>query len=835
MPIVPLTVQPISTDVPSITGADTVVGGQTARAWEQAGQVVANSGIALLEDVKRSEAVDTSSKAYFDDKYAAQDKMSELKIQYPNGYVEEPDANGVKQKKQNADGTYRTITQEFRDWANERYTKTQQSLPTEMAQELYKSKSGPLFTDAMSMTRTEEMSLRTNSFKRGQETDLLSGTVKLVQTPLVKDAYDLGDILNERVQAQTGMIMDHGKQRIGLFTPKDAADQHDKIWKDTADSLMKGQIDQILFMDKGSQARTNQIQYAVNILDGVDPDSNRRKRAGLKTLSETMNPDDKAKYYAELAHLASQADEISASHWNRVIQASSSQLDLEAHNPKFSVRVPMKFGPIYREGAELLRKGVIDDLEFVQKLGGLVAQNKFNQMQNDSLFLTADPGTKKVQIQAAADGAFKEFMKYASGDVQKNYPQATSAIRNQIVNNLVDLSARRDEIAHKDFVEFAQARRDIHGRTQALDASFTTPTLFAQSAGMLVDRARKLQQLGDAYFGGKSNDFRVVSNDEANRMGSWIKDPKTSYAEVAGALNSIKSADPRVYATMVDEMIRDNKLPADYRLALKVGNTTLTRDIIRTIKDGDKIRDLAKDALAANGVKSEDFEKAVTAQMLPYLQGMTGSNPDSSISIQDRTLMSKTVATKAMEMYNYELGETSTGKHNVEDYAKRAVDAFMGTQYTVVQTKRPNAFGFGGTLKDSVLIPNVGEMPRSPKEQENLIYHQGLYTQPEQLKKFGALIPPNAGNIGYEEFAKQVAKGRLQLAPNGEGYYIRYPEFHTQSPVRVMIKNKQGRVVPLFIPKDSVLAPPPVKPAEPPKPQPKTMQDLIKQGGTIFR
>jgi hypothetical protein len=831
MPIVPGTLQPISLDVPGVGNipANTAV----SDALQRAGAQVADSGLQLLEQVKRSEAIDASSRAAFDDKYASDQQLAELKLKYPTGYVEDRDSagnpilgpDGNPKKKQNVDGTYRTITQEYRDWANKRYEDNQRNLPTEMAQQLYKAKSGEFFNDHVRLIKTEEMQLRTDSFKRGQETDLLYGSNQLVQAPNVADAYTLGDTLNERVHAQTGVGKD-GK--LGLFNPKQADDARDKNWKEIGDALIPGMIDQVLLEPKGGVSRQAKIQQALDVLNGTDPTSQyRSKILKQKTLSESMDPDKKAAYIHQLAQLMTVADGLDASDWHRKMTASKAQLELEKKDPTLRVRTPMNFSPLYHEGLDLLRREKLTPFQFAQEVGELVAKNKFNQVESSPGFLLASPESKHAQIEAIAASAHKEVMQFASPEILKKYPQASAEIRRQIVSDLVDLSKKRDEKAHEDFVEF-QLTGSPAGTTKIKaftgKLNFEQPGTLAGSAPLFVARAQELRKQADYYFGHYSSDFRVLSKDEASKLGGWITDAKTSHGEVAQVLNALKTSNPNVYATTIDQLIKDKKIGAEYRLAMTSGNTYLNTEIIRTIKDGDKIRENAETLMKANDLTPKDFEAEVAKKAAPFLIARTRGNHDSSLAAQERSLMTSVIATKAMDLYAYE-----NGARKPEEYADAAVDAFVRQHNSLIVSERTNFLGMSnGKVKDAVIYP--GKL--SKVETDNFSFWDQYYKRSEQLQKLGVAMPPNAGPIAPEAFYGQVSQGNFVLTDDHSGYYLKYYDRTQHGWVRAMTakKDRLGRPVPLVIPKEKMIAAPPSKqelaPGMNTKPDKSTFQQL---------
>lgn len=145
MPTIPIQQTGISLDV---GGADLNPGqqGLVEASLARAGGAVADLSLQIGNELMQQEAVQVVQKRRAERELQSKTKMAELKALSPDGYMWE-EKNGVRTEVKNPDGSNRTITQEYRDWANQQFEQDQLTMPSRYAQDLYKSEMLPKFTD----------------------------------------------------------------------------------------------------------------------------------------------------------------------------------------------------------------------------------------------------------------------------------------------------------------------------------------------------------------------------------------------------------------------------------------------------------------------------------------------------------------------------------------------------------------------------------------------------------------------------------------------------------------------------------------------------------------
>lgn len=798
MPVFPGQQQTISLDVP---GPNTNAGGAgvLGSSISDLGQVITQGGLQIFDKMRQAEATDAVTKAYFTESYASEDYARSLKLKYPTGYV--TDSKTGEQVK-NSDGSMRTITHEYRDWADDQYVKSQNAMPSNIAKQLYKRDAGRLYNESLGQVHQDELKLRTETYGRTQDDLLRFSSNRLVSIPDVERSYLDYETLMTSTVAQKGVLL--SDQQVH---------DRDKLYSsEIPQSLLKGMVTQAAEASKSGVERLRVIYQALAVIDGgvyeqnvngkrvvlgVDEASLRRKQAGMSTWSERMDPDQKAQFREKFLSLIKIADDEGPSHWKQAVSATFAQFEREARDP--SLRMPIPFRPLLNEGLSLLARKKITEFDFAETVGSLVARDQFNQLANDPAYLLAKPEQKRAIIQASVRKAERLVGQFASPGLIRDYPQVSSSITNKLSSEFLDLAKKSDELAHSDFVEFAQYSPSIKKDTARLN--FSDPNTIPPAA--LIERSKNILNLGKTYFGHATSDMRFLSKKESRDFGDWIKSDLTRYSDVSAKLIQIKQSNPNVYATVIDQMVKDGNIPSEYRLALRSSFNEVTKEILRFIKDGERIQKNAFPTLTANGKKIEDFQVEMAKAANPALVAMARSSR-TSLSETEISSMRNVLMSKALDLYRQE-----NGARSFKDYADSAVKEFVGTSYTLMST---NGGFFGlGKMRDVVAVPHrIGELNLSSSDRQNFTLNQRYYLSPDGLKELGIDLPQGLPAILWPDYVNQVSNGRLDINEDHSGYYVNYYDhtFHKWITTPSTQKDNRGRPLPLVIPVDKILAPP---------------------------
>lgn len=782
MPIIPSQRQPISMDVPGMNVP--TVGNQTASALVQAGAAIADTSLDLLQQVKHSEAIEASSKAFFEDRYASEDKQSELKRMFPDGYILDDAGQRVK----NADATDRTITQEYRDWANKRYEDNQLKMPSKVAQEMYAQKAGQYYSDTMIQVRNDEMIQRVEGFKRSEETKLNTSLNRQAQAPSVSRAYaDMDDFVVNR-EAQKGKLFGHqaafeGNQRIKAEVPQ---------------SYFDGMINHALAEPKGSASRTDVIRQALGVLHGEDAESKRREGSGLYTISNSMNPDQKADIERKLLTMLDAAKQMDLSDLRAKTAAAHSSLEI-------GEKVP--FSPLKAGWQKALAEGAVTPFEYAEQVGGLVAHDKALPVVSSTAFLLAHPDEKQAQIEKVAEEAYKAFVAETPPEVLKEFPQVGATARQQILERVTEVGKKQDDLLKEDFVRGAGVAYQIASYSKALNGFSNPPQNIAQNGLFLHYRSDMLEKIGERHFRGKSPDFRLLTKEESQHLSDFLKDETKGHSLVADTLVSLYRTDKRHYGSIIDQMIRDKNLGGEWRIVLVNPNRVLISEFVQTIRDGAKIRDDAQKVMQAKGATTADFENGVQKSAGNILMSMTQSNRDSSIAELERQQMRNVIITKAMDLYRRE-----GGARTPDEYARMATEAWLGSRYKNIEVG--GFMGFGNTAGTG-LFPkkaNINIPAEYSAYEDNVKANSARYLRPDYLQAKGAVLPPGMSDIEKSKFWEQVAEtATFPQTADQTGYEIHYFDRKANSylPVFTFRRDKNGRQIPLVIPISDMIKTPP--------------------------
>lgn len=104
--------------------------GQTISKVGEQIQNTAHAGNEIADEISRQHDISTSSKNYIDAGVAHAQKLQDLKQTSPDGFIHDPDTGEINT---NADGSQRTIAQEYWGWADSDYQSRQDTMPPRAA------------------------------------------------------------------------------------------------------------------------------------------------------------------------------------------------------------------------------------------------------------------------------------------------------------------------------------------------------------------------------------------------------------------------------------------------------------------------------------------------------------------------------------------------------------------------------------------------------------------------------------------------------------------------------------------------------------------------------
>lgn len=769
MPQIPNTLQTISLDVGGSTSpANTLI----PDALQRLGQTVAETTQGLLEQVQKSEAMAASSKALTEDSAASYSKLNELKTKYDTGYITDESGNKI----QNPDHSFRTIGQEYEEWASERFRKGQENMPNGLAQDIYKQEARKTFYDSSARLKSAQMVMHVQA----QDQDLLiqqrqiSNDLRL--SPDEERFYSERDRLISVISAQ-GQAQLKGQVQV-------KQDQM-KFDQELVSSQMEGLLSQILSTPKGAATRQSSIIRAKKFLEGTDFESGRRRDMGLPVASDLFNPVQKTGYINELSRLSAQAVELDASDLNLKAKHAMESFEQMSLGNRPYQDIPVE--PIAVGYRNLLLAGKKTEYEVGTAVGELLASKSVAGSLSSQGFILSSPEDKIKEMRAIEGVISQQVSQLVTPQMRDKFPGLEAYIKTSAASIFKKRYDQINDLMAKDVVKLAQSDADIKRATSILD--FSNPKNLQDLASVQKERDDKMLALGGVMFGGDSPHFRLMQRSEAEQFASTVKS-LDSYGDAAQMFKSLRAAGEATFAKKINTMIMDKDLPGEYRAAMFARSDVALSDTIKMIKQKDNIVKNGEEVLKRKGLNRSLFEAGVARKTSEYLSAMKRSFADSSIGEEAARAMSDLVFTKAMDIFAQEGGDKSMDK-----YAERAADAILKAQYTLV---------------NGALIPNESYGHElSSTDQDIFRENMDLFKRPEMLKAFGVALPRGTEKP-EEKFLSQIEnEGRIDMNESGDGYYIRYYDKALGRWDQVLTRANNPkypeRHLPLVIPREAML------------------------------
>lgn len=784
MPIVPNSSAAISTDVPAGASAPIAQAGIISGAVSGLGEQINRSALAVIDQMQHAEAKDASERTLLQNKFDAEDKMHELTITHPDGYITGQDGKRV----QNPDGSARTITQEFRDWSDAQYKKGQDAMPSALAQQLYKERAAPFYTDQVLAVRNIEWQKRVESYKRGHIEGIVAQANRLKQAPDMNAMYSSIDDATVHNTEQTGK----------LYSPQQAHDNNKADRNVLIDSQLDGLYSNALAEPKRGMTRVDQVNYALAVLHGgtyTDPQTGKtvgidtasilRKQLGKQSISEIMDPNKKSEMIDKFLRLMPQAKQMDLSTMNEKFA------DAVAHLKLGKVGQDVPFNELYGLAQKALSSGAITDYHFANKVGELFAQDRGVALLSDPAFLLLNKEQQDKKIKSFADGINTQYQKLLPPAEAAAFPAIGGKVTEEIVKNMQEMRDRTNELAAKDFGGFL-AKYDPQSKKLYPTVPFEDMTQLRGSAPQL----RTIMNQEKAVASLRGEDVAVeLSKDARAKMVNFINSDNTAYSSVHEGLRALHDVSPRNYNSIINAMVEKDGLNPAYRLALAIPeNRQASLDLVQTIKDEKIIRQNALPILQNAGIPIKDVEADVASSLAPYTAAIARENPESPINNQYQKALHDTVTTKALKIIS-----DSNGAVSSTDAAKRATDSILGLRFGLVEV---GGKMFTGTTKTTLRLP----ADLTDGERENVANRASRDLSVASLQKAGAIAPPLKNgmpdtSIPSEKFYEQVHSTGIPVAnPAGTGYFLKYLDRRTNSLVNVYVPGKDNKPVPYFVP-----------------------------------
>lgn len=758
MPMIPIeSPKPISTDVPAVSTNPLQSMGQTGRALEQVGNAVMGESLHLAAKIHHAEAVSASSEAHAQDMLDSQATFEKIKRDSPDGYVYGEGGS----PRYNPDGTRRTITHEYRDWANDRYERTQLGLPTALAQQMYQERGRSFYTGEILKMQGQQEVVMAESAKASDSKMLQGFADNLVSMPDIQNAYQYSNTLSSSIMDKSGTIYP------AAATPEMIRKNNQQI----ADSLIRGAHSQILNAAR-SGGSTAAADRWISVLDGTDPDSKRRQSMGLPTISDMMNPDEKAVRRDQLIHLKKLAVDMDAESTSRFLADAKAAYESGHPERTSAAAVNAAIG-------KMVALGKWKPNEAADAKASIVAAQGVG-MLNTPAFAFASPADQAGMVKTISDKIYTTAQSSGGGTLAGSQAQAA------FDKAALDFSSRVQSAKQSDFPAFAQSV-DPSLQAVAANLNFAMPESLRDKGPVIQESIQKTQDY--AKQSGIQTSW-VVSKRQAEQLGATLSNPAYNVEQTASAVGVLRKEFGPYYPQLMEQLVSVGKVPETFRLAGYYQSETTTQNVISAIK-GAKADDKVFDAvLSSRNVQPKEFSYAVNHEFAPWAQVMLAERPNDPQAVQSIQDIGLVHTSRTKEIYS---GSSLTK----EKASKASIDDVLGGSFTLAKVR--GSMGWFSSSHDySIRIPNqIASQPIGQIERERIVNFAKTSNSADGLKGFGMQAPPGAAPDFFE---RASASGYFALAQNAEGYHYFYTDPSANRVVPARTVGPDGKVMPLFVP-----------------------------------
>lgn len=731
-------------DVPAapsgVSGAS-VIGG----AVSQAGANVAQASMNLYAQLRHAEAESVVEDTVQKQTTENQQWWEQQKLRSKNGYAYDESGQALL----NPDGTQLSLTDHYKQWSDERFRKTQETLPSPYAQERYRARMGQEFHRLHDQVWNGEMQIRLEYIGNLRDERIKREANSQNQAPNVGKLYQHLD--QERVLV---------RDLVGKVYSENQAQLVDKkLLKEVPDALFQGYEAAILSKKrlelegeygKGDTRpdRITDARNAIMILMGQDGESVSRKRRGMPTLSEMMDPDQKANWLKRFNTLLEHAGKHDANDW-------AARGDRIATALRAGERVDnAAIQSFYQEGVNLHGAKAVQDLPFVETLADIAAMKKAAPVLKSWEFFVSSPEKQSQMMDHLADEAMQEV----NGLLQRHVPHRASELktsgvstRARIRGELEMLAQRANREAEEDFPAFAtrvpknaELRSAIsygsHKSLQSLAVRASIRTLDQQVENLYQSRSGIPGAKPPTYLDkSAAEEISVYLNGIAN------SDLKTDY------LLNLHRANPRTYNHKINQLITAGKLKPSWYVALSIGDdrifaAEMVNAITNPLPDSDAI--LKAENASISDVKANIYDKSKA-----YIDALISKNPNSPITSREIEAVNSTI-------FNMVVRKVATEKTSPSTAVDEVVGGLVNTRFAKIDT-HSGLF----TTRNYMLPKRVGEHEFS-KEELNVI--QRNMSAMRSAAKIAALAPDRPSGldprIPTQKFY-ETAAGSLKFRP----------------------------------------------------------------------
>lgn len=787
MPKLPDSNPMLSLDIPSVNMPSSSEFGKIGNAIEYAAEQVEGAGFDALTQIKHAEAQDASSSAFYKDKVDSENKITQLKLQSSDGYMHEDPTDSSSDIIQNQDGSRRTMSQEFYDWANERYQNTQTKMPTELAYEMYKSRALPYLSDQQALVQNDTQVMKVKAYDQRKEADIKSLGDQLVSNP---------NLLNFYLHAND--VAPDFKSQIGVMHNAAEADQKTRqAYQSLSRDLMQGAYTQILSQKKeGDPTRLQDIQRWRDVLSGNDPMSRARAARGMPVLADMMDPIQKSVEEEKLVRLIPTAQAADLNDFRAMLHQTMTAQEMGQGDPS-------SLNYLLNQTAQYAQSKDLHPVEAAQIWGDLFSAKAIGRMQGPS-FDALPLDQKTALIEQASKQAKSEAQTFAQRMGVQHSGDMGATSSKQIDDRLIKQALSVESEKRQDFASFSQRVLPSGQMASKLDYSSPISIAVGPNPRILQQSLHDSLALSKTTISSNPDYWRPVTKEQSSQMSNFIKNPNISDEQAGQAIKAMSSAYGRWFPGVMDQMIQDG-LPEGWRVAALNPSSSNTTFMVSSIRGNQAIDTAFKAKLEALGEKESDFDGAAYRATQTWTAAKIQESPLNLSQTNFVNSVNLAVKNGAKQIW---LNDPSM---SADEAVKRSSDRLINN-YAYTNTMGGGWFS-GPSRQSLVTIPkNVNGTPISEGQNSIIMENlRGALTE-EGISRLHPFVPPKANGQPSDfadEFIPQIARtGRASFVQSPEpGFNIWYQGTKDKIEKQLYTTDLKGRQVPAFIPLQAVMQP----------------------------
>lgn len=767
-----------SSQVPGMSLPNRREFGQEGQALEGLGEGVqhaARAGAEIYDEIQRQSDISTASKSYVASGVSHAQKLQELKLTSPDGFVRDPDTNEIVK---NANGSQRTIGQEYWDWADNDYLSKQRDM-TPRAAAMFRqhmqveigNNTRTLQNDQLVLQRhASDGDVKQSMATLGRDNDR---SPYPDQNPYYQDQREDGSInlrgntdkINDQLRTLKLWTTQQGPAdgKVGMYNPAQVQELTAKRLSEHSDSWVRSAVTDILENDtprdhknRVSTTAVQQVHNLRDVIEGKDPQSMRSQAKGLPTVNSTLTSEQADKWRSQLNSMLDGAKKIDKSDYElHLQQMKDATRNGQYQNFDSLVRSP-EFNYLMH-AAQPLGMTPEQQVKDMSDIFGNAAKTAGHAGVSD---LTSD-ATKRDQISKNLDSFEKGFPQYASmlgvnftGDMGK-------AVLGEAKKTAYSQLEEENRQFKDDPAKFAAGLASgANNQPRSLtmkgveDKLYSDPSIFAPMKPMangkpvITSAIREMKKIGSMGFG-QGYEPNYLSKEAYEGWAGKIE-RSGNPEQVESMFQQLQKTAGQDSATVMDQLVKVGKLDPRYQTAQ---NLPTSQARIAAYSDI-----MSKGAAIEAYTKSEGGETAgevwkkaqkENQDLIDYNNRRFGADsPESSKAI--RTL-NQTWASK----YSAAMGVKGTTQSDAAKAANEAVRAQISPIANVQAQHNWFGWHWGGTGPASRVQFSRPDLAPDQQQtiQQNLLKAQSA----EELAKY-SLAPAPVSQGAYDFNKKLDAK-----------------------------------------------------------------------------